>query len=372
MTRPLGSTRVTGHRRYYEAVRPCAPRRYAAPAGLLLGDLPLPADGQTDPPACRGDRFPCSTQEPEPRSRHLHAGHHLASQQAPARLIPEQLLDPGFDVIQAVSTPHQWFASARLRDSHLTRSRRAVSATLTTPALDRRSLRWFAASPCRAATGGPPPSLMQHRSRAVFATSKPSFTFMAHRNHRPRSRRPAGAGTTASSSGHPEAPGQCHGRAESCGSSWPTPASQGATARRGSAGSPTADSCGLPATSCCTSSETGGRPLAVDGYVQRRATMRRCQRSSVSGCTRTPTSPPVGADGSAPQAAPGRWAVGEAEDAGGGAPQARGVTPESQSPWPLPTDSRAGPARGCGAAPGRRTTKPHRPPSRKTRIEDAS
>jgi hypothetical protein len=125
--------------------------------GLLLGDLPLPAGGQTDQPACRGDRFPCSTQEPEPRSRHLHAGHHLASRQAPARLVPEQLLDPGFDVIQAVSTRHQWFASARLRDSHLTRSRRAVSATLTTPALDRRSLRWFAASPCRAATGGPTP-----------------------------------------------------------------------------------------------------------------------------------------------------------------------------------------------------------------------
>src|SRR5215207_3652410 len=187
-------------------------------AGLLLGDLPLPADGQTDQPACRGDRFPCSTQEPEPRSRHLHAGHHLTSQQAPARLVPEQLLDPGFDVIQAVSTRHQWFASARLRDSHLTRSRRAVSATLTTPALDRRSLRWFAASPCRAATGAPPPSLVQHRSRAVFATSKPSFTFMAHRSRTPRSPRPVGAETPARSWWCGAGRGRVGGGGASCGS----------------------------------------------------------------------------------------------------------------------------------------------------------
>jgi hypothetical protein len=199
---PLGVLAALGHRCYLWKpnrrpaylwctaclVTPTVPRIGPQPlAGLLLSDLPLPADGQTDQPACRGDRFPCSTQAPEPRSRHLHAGHHLASRQAPARLVPEQLLDPGFDVIQAVSTPHQWFASARLRDPHLTRSRRAVSATLTTPALDRRNLRWFATSPCRAATGGPPPSLMPHRSRAVSAPSKPSFTFMAHKvaSHHP-------------------------------------------------------------------------------------------------------------------------------------------------------------------------------------------
>jgi hypothetical protein len=80
---------------------------------------------------------------------------------------------------------------------------------------------------------------MQHRSRAVFATSKPSFTFMAHRNRKPRSRPPAGTGTTASSSGHAAAPGQDRERAALSGSSWPTPECQGATARRGSVGSPT-------------------------------------------------------------------------------------------------------------------------------------
>ncbi len=61
-------------------------------------------------------------QEPRPRSGHLHAGHHLANQQAPARLIPEPQRIPGFDAIYPVSTRHQWFACARLRDPHLPRS----------------------------------------------------------------------------------------------------------------------------------------------------------------------------------------------------------------------------------------------------------
>src|ERR1039457_6797052 len=42
-------------------------------------------------------------------------------------------------------------------------------ATLTTPALDRRSLRWFGTSPCRAIPEGLPPSLAQHRlSSSIF------------------------------------------------------------------------------------------------------------------------------------------------------------------------------------------------------------
>src|SRR6266480_2389194 len=62
-------------------------------------------------------------------------------------------------------------ASARLRDPHLTRSKRAFSATLSTPALDRRTSRWFAISPCRATAKGhqtispAPSSLVQHRIR---------------------------------------------------------------------------------------------------------------------------------------------------------------------------------------------------------------
>lgn len=101
-----------------------------------------------------GDRFPRSMQEPKPSSRHLHAGHHLAGRQVSARLIPEPSSRSGFDVVLVISTRQQWFTRVRLLGSHLTRSRRAFSATLTTSALDRRSLRWFGASPCRAAPEG--------------------------------------------------------------------------------------------------------------------------------------------------------------------------------------------------------------------------
>jgi hypothetical protein len=73
-------------------------------------------------PQPRGDRFTRSAQEPGPRSRHLHAGHRLANRQALARLIPGHKSSPGFDVTRFLSTRHQWFAYARLRDPHLPRS----------------------------------------------------------------------------------------------------------------------------------------------------------------------------------------------------------------------------------------------------------
>jgi hypothetical protein len=155
MTRPLRSARTTGPHRYYEAVRPCAPHRYSAPHGFRRLGISLPRttaghNSATGRPRARDDRFPRSTPKPRPSSRHLHAGHHLANQQAPARLIPGPHAAPGFDVTHMFTTRPQWFAHARLLGPHLTRSKRAFSAALSTPALDRRTLRWFAASPCRA------------------------------------------------------------------------------------------------------------------------------------------------------------------------------------------------------------------------------
>ncbi len=75
-----------------------------------------------------------------------------------------------------VSISSKWFRHVISRSltlaflTHTGRAqRRAVSATLTTTALDRSSLRWFATSPCRAIAedhqpnGPAPPSPMQHR-----------------------------------------------------------------------------------------------------------------------------------------------------------------------------------------------------------------
>ena len=47
----------------------------------------------------RNDRFTRSVPEPELSSRRLYAGHRLGSKQVAPRLIPEERLASGFDVI---------------------------------------------------------------------------------------------------------------------------------------------------------------------------------------------------------------------------------------------------------------------------------
>src|SRR4051812_2791720 len=96
-------------------------------------------------PSHRGDRFPGSPFEPGSDSRHLNAGRHAGSKRISPALIPEQRLNPGFDVVHTLSTLHRWFTRVRLSDPHLTQSRRAFSLTLTTGALDPSRSRWFGA-----------------------------------------------------------------------------------------------------------------------------------------------------------------------------------------------------------------------------------
>jgi hypothetical protein len=183
MARPLRSTGITRLHRYYGTSRPCAPHRYSAPHGVRRLGVSLSRPATSGPPVHRGDTFPRSARKPGPRSRRLHAGHHLGSKQVSPRLIPGPHLRPGFDAVLILSTRHQRFAFARLRDPHLTRSRRAFSATLSTPALDRRTWRWFAASPCRTAAEG----RSLHLPCSIAARSSPStssgssFAFVAHR-----------------------------------------------------------------------------------------------------------------------------------------------------------------------------------------------
>jgi hypothetical protein len=83
-------------------------------AGPPLGPFPLAA------PA----RFSRSGQEPRLGSRHLYTGHHMASQQAPAMLFPDQRCESGFDVVHVLSMRQRWFACARLPNPHLTCSSR--------------------------------------------------------------------------------------------------------------------------------------------------------------------------------------------------------------------------------------------------------
>jgi hypothetical protein len=61
----------------------------------------------------------------------------------------------------------QWFTHVRLLGSHLTPSRTPFPQRSPPRLIHRRSLRWFATSPCRAVAEGPPPSPMQHRIRRL-------------------------------------------------------------------------------------------------------------------------------------------------------------------------------------------------------------
>jgi hypothetical protein len=153
-TRPLRSTRITRLHRYYETLRPCAPHRYSTPHGFsrLRPSRPPTTVGPhcaTGRPRTRDDRFTRSAQEPKPSSRHLHAGHRLANQQAPARLIPEPKRFP----VSMSPICFRRFISGSLTLAFLALTRRAHGATfpttLTTTALDRSSSGWFAAIPCR-------------------------------------------------------------------------------------------------------------------------------------------------------------------------------------------------------------------------------
>ena len=130
---------------------------------------------------CRGDRFPRSMQEPAPSSRHLHAGRHLGSQQAPPRLIPGLQSIPGFDAIFVFRHVISGSLSLAFLAHTCRAQRRDFSVTLTTTTLYRSSSRWFAASACTTAAEGhraerpAPPSHAQHRIQNLGLLHPASF-----------------------------------------------------------------------------------------------------------------------------------------------------------------------------------------------------
>ncbi len=72
-----------------------------------------------------------------------------------------------------VSRRHQWFTCVHLLISHLTQSSCAFSVTLTTPALYRRSLRWFDGCFQKPPPEGLPPSQLQLRADRLCSRVTP-------------------------------------------------------------------------------------------------------------------------------------------------------------------------------------------------------
>ena len=94
--------------------------------------------------------------------------------------VPRPPTDPSFDAIvvsfRCVSSgSHMFVFSSHTRPAHSETS----TAALTTPALDRRSLRWFGISACTATPEDLPPSLAQHGSCRRSSTSS-SLPFRTH------------------------------------------------------------------------------------------------------------------------------------------------------------------------------------------------
>ena len=95
--------------------------------------------------------------------------------------VPGPPTDPGFDAIvvsfRCVSSGSHMFVFS----SHTCPANSETSpAALTTPALDRRSLRWFGVSACTATPEDLPPSLAQHGSCRRSSTSSSSLPFRTH------------------------------------------------------------------------------------------------------------------------------------------------------------------------------------------------
>ena len=143
--------------RYYGPVRRRAPHRYSVPSvSASARSLSRPWGLRPRTPYRRSpSHVPCKSRRPG--SRRLYAGHRLASTRAPARLIPEDRLTPGFDATYCLrrfnsDAPPEHPGRAlleRLPGPHLTRSSRAFSLSLTTTVFSQRSTGWFSACPRR-------------------------------------------------------------------------------------------------------------------------------------------------------------------------------------------------------------------------------
>ena len=228
-------------------------------------------------------------QEPEPSSRHLHAGRHLGSKQAPPRLIPGLQSIPGLDVTFVFR--HVISGSLSLAFlAHTCRAQwRDFPVTLTTTALDRSSSRWFAASACTAAAEGHQANNARllhllhsiESSDLVFYIQPPS-TFVAHLR------------TTCEHAVRPRAD-SCSALAEQSSevAVWRSRCSSAAAARSVSARTPARarEAC---ATSCCSASRRSRSSGALPDAQARRSRAARGaahalrRRARVSRAARRP------------------------------------------------------------------------------------
>jgi hypothetical protein len=164
-------------------VYPGAPTGRPVPA-RRIGSLPLtvltacglpsrrpgPLHPVERPDSYRSDWFSCSVPAPGTSSRHLHTGHRQGNKKAASRLrarplerasVPGVRSTPGFGAI-VPSVNASAVVHTRSSSRCTPTDSGSFAATLTTPALDRRGLRWFRLPACTANPKGQPSPLAQH------------------------------------------------------------------------------------------------------------------------------------------------------------------------------------------------------------------
>ena len=171
MTRPLGSAPITEASSLLRTGPPARPATVLRP--------PRPQPQETLPLAARGGQcrdVPSHVPRGTRRSgsRRLHAGHHLASQRAPARLIPGSSGHPGFD---AVCFYFDTSAAIRLRSpsrSPPDASAGAFSTSLTTDGIQPpQHVAVWSLPPQGDSEGPEPSSSTQHRLTKLYLHRAP-------------------------------------------------------------------------------------------------------------------------------------------------------------------------------------------------------
>ena len=134
---PFNSDSLQSLHPYCELLRPCAPHQYSCSVETSHLSFSLAS----------GRQVPVSVHEPDPEGHAAFMPDAVRAAIEPAQdFRPGATTSPGFDIVDTLSTRHRRFALLA-SEPHLTGSCPAFSITLTTTALDRRSLRWFGACP---------------------------------------------------------------------------------------------------------------------------------------------------------------------------------------------------------------------------------
>src|ERR1019366_2625693 len=164
-------------------------------------------------PSHRGGRFPRSTQEPAPSSRHFHAGHRSGSRQAPPELHPRPTTGAWFRwhpyAFDTSSAVHSRSPSRRSPDGLVP----PFPSRSPPRPLDQSSIRWFETRSCNPVPRGQPSSLAQQGCFESAATSRPPLrAVVAHsrpRNARRIRRRAHASFSTSGPTGRARSEGRC-------------------------------------------------------------------------------------------------------------------------------------------------------------------